>query len=180
MVREMQIEPPGSPLLWLPNVFRIQGQLPRIDSILSTLLPVVQSFGTEKMGETGYAEVLGGLGALEVTHNAPLAEGVNTPRCRIYLSMEYWHDDAVNHELRAVRIVPEASGLFPAVALTNSINTAGDPGGTGVNRLAVRNVTIGPNMRIGARADAMGAGARITLRVHFIEFILGQYVTSIS
>ena len=167
MVRELGIEPPGSPLLWIPNVFRPQDQLPRIDALLSTVIPQVNAFGTEKMAETGYAEVQGDLGDIEVLHNAPRAEGPNTPRCRIYLSMEYWHDDNVNHDLRAGRVVPEDTGSFPFVAITNSIDTAGDPGGTGQNRLAVRNVTIGPNMRI-------------TLRVSFIEFILGQYVTSVS
>jgi hypothetical protein len=178
MVREINIEPPGSPLLWIPNVFRFQSALPRIDSALSMLIPVVDAFGTEKLasGEVGFAEVLGALGAVEVSHNAPLADGVNTPRARQYLSMEYWHDDIVNHQLRAGRILPESSGLFPFVALRDSVDIPGDTGaGGGDNRLAVRNFHIGPNMRAAVRADAMGGGARITLRVTFVEFILGQY-----
>ena len=180
MVREIRIQPPGGQLLWLPANFNAQSFFPRIDGLLSTLFPSVDVFGTEKMGETGYAEVLGPLGGLEVTHNAPEAEGENAPRCRVYLAMEYWHDDVVNRELRAVRVVPEDSGTFPAVAITNSVSRPGDTAGIGVNRLSVRNVTIGPNMRIGARADAMGGAARMTLRVHFIEFQLGAYVRSIS
>jgi len=175
MVRELRIQPREGQLLWVPQQFNVQDFTPRIDSLLSTLLPTVEVFGTEKMAEVQYAEVLGALGAVEVLHTA-VAGG----RCRIYLVMEYWHDDVVNRELRAGRVVPEATAGFPFVATTRSESLPGDTGGTGVNRRVVRNITVGPGARTGARADAMGGAARVTLRVHFIDFQLGAYVRSVS
>jgi len=180
MVRELSIQPPGDQFDWITKILQVQAGQPLIDGLLSTVLPTIDGFGSEKIDNVGYAEVLGGLGALEVLHNAPLAQGPNAPRFRIYTAMEYWHDDAAAHHLRAVRVVPEAGGTFPAVAFSNALLIAGDTGGTGQFRLAVRNATVGPGQQIGVRADAMGAGARITLRVHFVELQVGQYTRNIS
>jgi hypothetical protein len=181
MVRELELQPPGGQLLWVPSVLNVQSSLPILNSMMSMVVPNVDVFGTERLANPGFAEVLGALGGVEVTHNAPLSQGINAPRIRIYVSMEYWHDDVVNRQLRAGRVLPESSGIFPFVALNDSVSVPGDTGaGGGDNRLAVRNVTVGPAMRIGVRADAMGAGARITLRVFFLEMQLGQYVRSIT
>lgn len=171
---------------WLARVFRANREpypVPR--GYWDSISPTVDVFGTEKMGDfgtdpsLGYAEILGALGGVEVTHSAPLAVGRNAPRCRLYLAMEYWHDDVVAHDLRAGRVVPTGVG-FPFVALANGVSVPGDQLGTGADHLAVRNFTVGPNMRAAVRADAMGAGARLTMRVMWVEFILGQYVRSIS
>lgn len=185
MGSELPISPPGNQLDWYSKVLGIGATggvpMPLIDRVWSTILPTIDAFGTEKIAQVGYAEVQGPVGNVELAHNAPLLVGPNAPRARIYLSMEYWHDDIVNRQLRAGRIIPEASGTFPFVGITNSVSIAGDTGaGGGDNRLAVRNVTIGPNQRIAVRADQMGGGARLTLRVAFIEFQVGQYVRSIS
>ena len=185
MASELPINPPGNQLDWYSKVLGIGASggvpFPLIDRVLSTILPTIDAFGTEKIAQVGYAQVQGALGGVEVAHNAPLLIGANAPRARIYLSMEYWHDDVVNRQIRAGRIIPDSSGTFPFVAISNSLSIAGDTGaGGGDNRLAVRNVTIGPNQRIAARADQMGGGARLTLRVAFIEFQVGQYVRSIS
>jgi len=99
--------------------------------------------------------------------------------------MEFWHDDAVNRQLRPGRIVVDATaglpGAFRFVAMESGVSIPGDTGaGGGDNRLAVRNFTIGPGQNAAVRADAMAAGAQLFMRCVFITFRLGTVLRSIS
>lgn len=189
MARELPIQPPGTPLDWYAKVLGVGGggsaPFPLIDAVLSTIVPTIDAFGSEKAGELSSDETLGALGAVEVSHSAPPVVGVNAPRCRFYLCTEFWHDDVVAHQLRIGRIVVDQTvpppGLFRFVAMSDSVSIAGDTGSAGGdNRLAIRNFTIGPGQNVAVRADAMGAGARITMRHVFATFQLGQYLRSVS
>lgn len=171
---------------WLAKTFvanRDAIPLPR--GFWNTISPTVDVFGTERMGNfgtdpsLGFAEVQGALGGLEVSHSLVALTGRNAPRVRLYLSMEYWHDDPVPRVIRPGRIVPTGTG-FPFVAHRDGATTAGDVLATGIGRLAVRNFTVGPNMAAAARANAMGVGARLTIRVMWIEMNLGEYARSVS
>lgn len=187
MARELPINPPGDPLDWYSKVLGIGSgggvPFPIIDSVLSTIFPTIDAFGSEKAGSLTSDEVLGGLGNVELAHSAPPTTGQNAPRVRFYVCMEFWHDDVVNRQLRPGRIVPDATaaGQFRFVAIGDSVDIPGDTGSPGGdNRLAVRNFTIGPGQNAAVRADNMGAGAQLYSRAVFCVFQLGQYLRTIS
>lgn len=105
-------------------------------------------------------------GQLELTH-----EKVSSNRWRLYLSIEYWHNDTVNREIAPARVV-ETSGTFPIARFRDEISVAGD------FRLAARQISIGPGNRIAVETRAIGAGARLFASVVWIELPLGEYVNS--
>lgn len=183
MGRLVEIQPPGIVTDWVPKVLGIQSSNPRLNDLLTTILPVADVFGSELSAQVAFGEVQGALGATEVAHTAPLQQGPNAPRLRLYLSMEYWHDDVAPRQLRAGRILTPSNftpTIFPFVAMTDSTSIAGDTGAAGGdNRLAVRTFTVGAGDRAAIRADTMGAGARIHLRVAFIEMQAGAYTRGI-
>lgn len=185
MASELPISPPGSQLDWYAKILGIGrggfAPFPIIDAVLSTVIPTIDAFGSEKIAEVASAEQLGTLGAVELFHSAPLPIGPNAPRMRIYLNTEFWHDDVLAHQLRLGRIVVSATGAFLFVALTPSVLVPGDTGSAGGdNRLAARNITIGPQQNLAVRADAMGGGARLFMRHVFLEMQVGQYVRSLE
>jgi hypothetical protein len=178
-MRLLRIQPPGSVLDHYTTVLGIQDANPVIDEVISTVFPTIDAFGSERIGQATSDEVLGALGGIELVHSA-VPQGL----VRQYLSMEFWHDDAVNRQLRPGRIVVDATvpppGSFKFVAMDPSVSIAGDTGaGGGDNRLAVRNFTVGPGQNAAVRADAMAVGARITMRCVFVVFRLGAYTRSL-
>jgi len=179
-MRLLVIQPPGSILDHYAKVLGIQSANPVIDELISTIFPTIDAFGSERMEAASSDEVLGALGGIELAHSA-----VPAGLCRFYLSMEFWHDDGVNRQLRPGRICQDATvappGAFRFVAMDASIDVPGDTGaGGGDNRLAVRNFTVGPAQSAAIRAPAMAAGARITMRCLFVTFRLGAYLRSVS
>ncbi len=142
--------------------------LPIPEGMVDLIVPNIDIFGTDRQAELQVATVNGALGALEVSHDP-----VDPGRCRLYLSMEYSHDDIVARRLRPGRIIPTAAG-FPFAGMRDEASR------TASQFLAVRNFTVGPGQRASLRVDALGGGARIIITVAWVEFALGEYLRSIS
>ncbi len=145
--------------------------LPFPTGMLDLIVPQVDIFGSERIQEAQVATVLGTLGAVELSHDA-----VQAGSCRLYLSLEYSHDDAgvgAPRRIRPGRIIPTSLG-FPFASFRDEILTNAD------ELLAVRNFTVGPTQRAAVRVDAINVGARITGTFVWIEFVVGEYVQSIS
>ncbi len=130
----------------------------------SAVMPTVEIFGSQRAAEIQAAVVIGGLGGLEIVHSV-----VPAGRVRHYLAMEYLHFDGVNHRLVPGRTFTTDTG-FPFVAMRDGIDVAA------VETLAVRNFTVGPRSRAAAQTPAMGGGARMELRLVWVEFPLGETV----
>jgi len=144
--------------------------LPFPVGMTDTLNPVIDVFGSQRMGEVQVATVQGDLGGLEVFHTR-----VPEDRIRFYLSMEFDSDDAgigAPRRVRAGRIFATAAG-FPFAGMQDEVlATAGE-------FFAVRNFTVAPGAFAACRANAMGGAARMTITVVWIETPLGEYLRSI-
>lgn len=129
------------------------------------LVSVVDVFGTSRLEEVQFDDVLGGLGVQEATHTQ-----VPANRVRHYLAMQFSHDDTVLRELAPVMIVRTPTG-FPATALRDAAQV-------GQNSIrGITNVVVPPLGFIGARSGGgIGVGARITLRVLWVEMPVGEYL----
>ncbi len=156
---------------WMARVLTAnRDALPFPAGITDQVNPVIDIFGSQRMGEVQHATVNGGVGNLEVFHTE-----VPDDFIRFYLSMEFSSDDAgigAPRRLRPGRIVRTAAGFPFAGMETEVIGTAG-------NFFAVRNFTVGPLQRAAVTADAMGAGAQMTITVLWIETPLGEYLRSV-
>ncbi len=142
--------------------------LPFPAGITDQINPVIDVFGSQRIGEVQFEIVLGGVGNLEVTHGPIEAETV-----RQYLSMQYESDDAAGVNLVAGRVVPTGAG-FPFAAMADEVTAPG-------NRIfAVRNFTVPPLGFAAVQADAMAAGAQMTLTLLWIDTPLGEYLRSIE
>ena len=141
---------------------------PNPEGVIDQILPVVDAFGSSRADQMQFATVSGALGLAEVFHQ-PVPEG----NVRHYLSMEYEHDDIVNQVIRPGRIIPIATG-FPFAAMRDAESVAAN------ERRTIRNFTLGPGGRAAARTTALGAGARLSLVVVWIETPLGEYLRSIE
>ncbi len=157
---------------WMAKVLTAnRDALPFPRGMTDQLNPTIDVFGSQRMGEVQVETVQGGLGALEVFHDR-----VGEDDIRFYLSMEFNSDDAgvgSPRRVRPGRIFTTATG-FPFAGMEDEvIATAGE-------FFAVRNFTVGPRMRAACRADGMGAGARMTMIVVWIETPLGEYLRSVQ
>jgi len=141
--------------------------LPFPRGITDQINPVIEIFGSQRMGEVQFATVAGALAGIEVFHTA-----VEPDEVRLYLSMHYTHDDPVARFLLPGRIIPTATG-FPFAGFRDQLSVPPN------NNFAVRDIMLGPGHRIAVRANAMGPGARMTIVMAFIEMPLGEYVTSV-
>jgi len=150
---------------WVQRTFSPVIPIQGPDFLLSTLLPTVDVFGTSRFDEVQFDDVLGQLGVQEATHTQVPAGFV-----RHYLAMQYSHDDVFLREIAPVMIVRTPTG-FPATALKDARQTATS------TLSAVTNVVVPPRGFIGARVGGgIGVGARITLRVLWIEMPVGEYI----
>ncbi|MEE8538827.1 MAG: hypothetical protein V3S54_03350 [Woeseiaceae bacterium] len=155
-------------LEWIATALRTFREKPLPSTYFTDVQPVFDLFGSARSSEMQFATFGSLLGGIELAH-ARVAAG----RVRQYLSMEYSHDDLVNHVLRPGRVIDTATG-FPFAAMRDGISVSD------VEPLSIRNFTIGPGSRAAVQADAMGAGARLTLSLVWIEVPLGEYLQSIQ
>lgn len=140
-----------------------------LDSYWTDISPVVSIFGTARLDEVSFADVSGTLGQVEATHTQ-----VPENTVRHYLCMQYSHDDGASARFLApVLIVGDPTG-FPACALDDAESVI-----SGQLR-AIRNVVVPPRGFIGARISTIGVGARIILRVVFVDLDLGEYLEGVS
>ncbi len=142
--------------------------LPFPAGITDTINPVIDIFGSQRAGEMQFLTILDTLGSIEVFHTQ-----VPEDRVRQYVSMEFSHNDAATRSLRPGRIIVTDLG-FPFIAFESEV--AIGP----LDFQAARNITVGPLQRLAVRADVMGAAARMTLTVLWIETPLGEYVRSVE
>lgn len=150
---------------WIPAALianRDSNPIP--EGFWSAVMPTVEIFGSQRASEVQVGTVLGGLGSVEEFHTL-----VASGRVRHYLSMEYSTDDPGPTFLRAGRIVSTAAG-FPFAGFRDDVSVVAG------QHVAVRNFSVGPNQRAAVQANAMGAAARMTLEVAWVEFPLGESV----
>ena len=142
--------------------------LPFPEGITNVINPTIDIFGSQRVAEQQIATVQGALAGIEVTHTR-----VPQDRIRYYLSIEYEHDDPVDRRIRPGRII-QVGALFPFAAFADDqLTVAGQ-------NLAVRTFTVGPGAFAAVQANGMGAGARLTINVLWIEIPLGEYLRSIN
>ncbi len=142
--------------------------LPFPTGITDQINPVIDVFGSQRADEMQLATVIDTLGSIEVFHTIVPADTV-----RQYQSMEWSHNDGAAHSLRPGRIIRSAAGF-----LFGGFETEQNFGPLDFH--AARNITVGAGDRLAVRADAMGAAARMTLTVVFIDAPLGEYLRSIE
>lgn len=143
------------------------------DTFLSTLIPVVDIFGTQRIDEQKFEQILGGVGSVEVFHDA-----VPSDRIRLYSATELTHDDvAVLHWIRIGQIVSPGPGAFSFVGVSSAaLRPAATSPEAGEGAIATRAIWVGPGNRLAGRAEAMGVGAQLALRVVWTELVLGESV----
>ncbi len=146
---------------------------PNLAEVYDVISPTVDVFGNERLREAQIETFLGGLGNIEIVHQAGIGSTVDTALTRHYLSIEVFHDDAVDRLIRQGRIVPTAAG-FPFGGYVNQELLA-----AGIT-MAVRNVVVAPRQLIAAQANAMGAGAQMVMTVVWVEMPEGEYLTGVT
>ncbi len=142
--------------------------LPFPEGLTDQINPVIDVFGSQRMGDIQFEIVLGDLAGVEVVHGP-----VPAARVRHYLSMQYESDDPAGVSLAAGRAVPTETG-FPFAALQDQVVAPAD------QIFAVRNFTVGPGAFAAVQATAMAVGARMTLTVLWIETPPGEYLRSVE
>lgn len=150
---------------WVPTALQAnRDQNPIPEGFWSAVMPTVEIFGSQRAAEIQVATVAGTVGSVEEFHTL-----VPSGRVRHYLSMEYSHDDVVNHLLRPGRIIATGTG-FPFAGIRDAVSVPA------AQELAVRNFTVGPNHRAAIRAEAMAGAAAMSLTVTWVEVPLGETV----
>ncbi len=166
MARLLRIE---RAIRWMAKVLTAnRDALPFPDGITDQINPVIDVFGSQRMGELQFATVAGGAGNIEITHGPVPEESI-----RFYLSMEYSSDDPTARRLKPGRVIPTDTG-FPFAAIRDDVlGTAGE-------FFTVRNFAVGPGAFAAAQVPAIALGAQLTITVVWIETPLGEYLRSIQ
>ncbi len=161
------------PFRWLATALQTFRQRPLPGVYAPIVTPTIDTFGTEAYGaQVQFASDQSPLGGIELLHSR-----IALDRIRFYISMEWFHDDVAGtiRQLAPIR-VGEFAGGFPQQLIGPTVGLDGDGGGEDQQREARQSVIGLPGGFVGVRAGAMGVGARLTLRVTFIEFPVGEYV----
>lgn len=142
------------------------------NEILSTLLPVVDIFGTQQIENQEFAEVLGGVGNLEVFHDA-----VPPQRIRLYSAIEMTHDALLPSWVRIGQIVSPGPGVASFVGFQPAaLRPAASSPQQGEGAIALRSLWVGPGNRAAGRINAIAAGEQLTLRLVWVEMVLGEAI----
>ncbi len=166
MARLLRIE---RAIRWMAKVLTAnRDALPFPAGITDQVNPIIDIFGSQRMGELQFETILGGSAVIEVTHG-PVADD----EIRHYLSMEYSSDDPTAARIRPGRIIPTDAG-FPFAAIRDDVlGTAGE-------FFTVRNFTVGPGGFAAVQAAALAGGTQLTVTVAWIDTPLGEYLRSIQ
>jgi len=161
------------PFEWVATALRTFRERPLPSTYTTESRPTFDLFGTSRLPEYTVEVIAGTLAAIEVT-------GSKTPvdRWRQYLSASVSHDDGTPGFaafLTFNRVVQDPTLGFPLLPFEESRVAL-----SANQVLAVRNVSIPPDGRIGATIPSIAIGARLTLRTLFVEYSIGEPYGNIS
>ncbi len=160
---------------WIARAFTAnRDPNPTMEGIVDLVVPSVDVFGSDRLGEVLIETILGPLGGIEIVHlPGVIGSQQNAELTRNYLSVEVFHDDPAARILRMGRIVPTVGG-FPFGGFTASDFVA-----AGIT-VASRNIVLGPRQLMAAQANAMAAGSRMVMTVVWMQYPPGEYVTGVT
>ncbi len=159
---------------WMATSLETFRSRPLPGQYLPLIQPTFDTFGTEIFGqEIGFESVQSGLGDLELLHTR-----IPRDRIRQYISLEWFHDDSIGapRRLQLIRVL-ETAGGFPQIAIRPDRVMAGGSGNPALQEREGTQMVVGmPNQWVGVRAGDMGVGARMTLRVMWVDMPVGEYM----
>ncbi len=160
---------------WISRAFTAnRDPNPTLEGIVDLVIPTVDVFGSDRLGQVFLETIFGTLGSIEIVQlQGVLGSLVDTSLTRHYLSCEVFHDDPVTRLIRIGRIIPTASG-FPFGGATANVALAA---GFTTN---ARNLVLGPGQLIAAQSNAMGAGSRMVMTIVWMQYPPGEYLTGVS
>lgn len=161
------------PLEWMATALRSFREKPLPSTYFTDAQPVFDLFGTAQFENYTVEVVAGALGGIEVTGSRVPADS-----WRQYLSASVSHDDGTpgfSREIQFIRVVQDSLLGFPSLTFAVSRVPL-----LALDVMAVRNVSIPPDGRIGANLASIGAGARLTLRTLFVDYAIGEPPGGIS
>ncbi len=181
--RRTPAEPPPSPVpilrpfRWLATVLQTFRERPLPGFYNPLINPTVDTFGTEILGQQiRFDSIQGTLAGLELLHTRVPADTV-----RQYLTLEWFHDDlaGVLRNLSLIRVL-ETAGGFPQLRITPTRFLDGDGGGADQQREARQMVVGMPDQFVGVSTTALGGGARLTLRMMWVDMPVGEYMVGFA
>ncbi len=155
------------PFEWVATALTSFREKPLPSAYTPTATPTFDLFGSSRLVDFEVENIQGALGSIEV-----VGPRVAVDKYRVYLSVDVFHDDAVDHKLLFSRVVPDPTLGFPIVVFATSLK-----GVTANEHVAVENILIPPDGRIECLASipaTMGGAARLVLQNMFIEMDLGE------
>lgn len=157
---------------WIATTLRSFRERPLPSSYSDEVKPVIDLFGAHRIDELLSERVLGPIAGLEIVHTV-VPEGFS----RFYVAMELLHTDLAGgaHQLRPGRIIEDAAGAFPFVALADSTLLA-PTNGTDVSSMTVRNFFVPAGGFAAGRVSVAAWAARMELHVMFVDLALGEYL----
>ena len=161
------------PLEWVATALRTFRERPLPGSYTTEAVPTFDLFGTAQLQNYEVEVVVGGISQIEVTGSR-----VPTDKWRQYLSASVSHDDVAavgGREIRFIRVVQDPDLGFPQLTFEVSRVPV-----LATDEMAVRNVSVPPDGRIGATVPVISVGARLTLRTLFIDFAIGETYGNVS
>lgn len=165
------------PFRWLATVLQTFRERPLPGSYAPLITPTVDTFGTEIFGQEIESDsIQSALGGIELVHTR-----VPQGTIRQYISLEWFHDDLAGtlRRLQLIRVI-ERTGGFAQFAFHPDRVMDGDGGGVDQERDAMQMVIGMPDEFLGVRATAMGGGARLTLRLIWIDMPVGEYMAGFA
>ncbi len=163
------------PLEWIATALRAFREKPLPSTYATEVQPTVDLFGSHRMAELQYEEVLlAPLNDVEV-----LFSKVPADKVRFYLSMAFLHNSAPpGRVINAVRVV-SFGGAFPSAPFGNPPMDSTDRAPAGY-WFTERNFSVPPDGWAGARIDSLSLGTRIQLKGLFVDLDIGETVSTIS
>jgi len=164
---EQRIVPFLRPFEWVATALTSFREKPLPSAYTPTAIPTFDLFGSSRLVDFEVEFIQGGLGSIEV-----VGQKVPVDKYRIYLSVDCFHNDVVDHKLLFSRVVPDPTLGFPILIFATSLK-----GVTANEHVAVENILVPPDGRIECLASipaTMNAGSRLELQNMFIEMDLGE------
>jgi len=152
---------------WVATALTSFREKPLPSAYTPTAIPTFDLFGSSRLVDFEVEFIQGALGSIEV-----VGPKVAVDKYRIYLSVDCFHNDVVDHKLLFSRVVPDPTLGFPILVFATSLK-----GVTANEHVAVKNILVPPDGRIECLASipaSMNLGSRLELQNMFIEMELGE------